>query len=177
MNSQKNIHWLAGWAAGAALLALTTGCQPKTEPQHANGELFDDDVAEHALQEFANRQAANSTRMDSTFREYHFDGGRLNTLGEERVDQLLYRREQSSPLVIYMDMSETSDDYTKRQQTVTAFLKDRGLNEAQFQFKHGANPNWNSPVASMFPASSASPAQGPAAAPAAAAPSGAAAAH
>ena len=49
-------------------------------------------------------------------------------------------------LVIYVDLLKDDENTAKRRDTVTAYLKDRGLADNQIVLKSGPNPDVNSPV-------------------------------
>jgi hypothetical protein len=159
MNASNKIQWMVRLTAGVAVMALTTGCHHE-QAGIVHGEQFQNEHAERALYEFNDRQAANAARLDGTLRDYHFDAARLNSLGESRLDLMLYRREGTGALVVYLDLPADDANTSKRQSVVLAYVKDRGLNDDQIEFKSGPNPNWNSPVAPLLAAQAAGGASG-----------------
>jgi hypothetical protein len=159
MNASNKIQWMIRLTAGVAVMALTTGCH-HDQAGIVHGEQFQNEHAERALYEFNDRQAANAARLDGTLRDYHFDAARLNSLGEDRLDLMLYRRESTGALVVYLDLLADDTNTAKRQSVVLAYLKDRGLSDDQIEFKSGPNPNWNSPVAPLLAAQAAGAAAG-----------------
>jgi hypothetical protein len=172
MNTGKKLPWLLGIAAGAAILAFATGCETPPHDAVIHGEDFVPDDASRSAREFVNMEAANSARADATLRLYHFDNGILNSLGEDRLDMILRNGDANNPLVIYLDLPPEDADNTRRQEAVSAYLKDRGLTDQQIQFKAGPNPNVNSFAAPLLAGQAAGPSgpSGASAAPASAAP-------
>ena len=147
MKTGNKMQWLVGMTAGAAMIALAAGCQPdKGIDPNAHGEDFIPPDAERALNEFSVRQAGNAARADATLRAYHFNDRDLNSLGEERLDSMLYRRENGAALVVYIDLPDNDPKTAGRRETVIAFLKDSRLTEDQIELKSGPNPNSNSPA-------------------------------
>jgi hypothetical protein len=154
MNASNKIQWMVRLTAGVAVMALTTGCHHE-QAGIVHGEQFQNEHAERALYEFNDRQAANAARLDGTLRDYHFDAARLNSLGESRLELMLYRRESTGALVVYLDLLADDTNTPKRQSVVLAYLKDRGFSDDQIEFRSGPNPNWNSPVAPLLAAQAA----------------------
>jgi hypothetical protein len=155
MKSGNKMRWVLGFATGAAILALAAGCQSDKPDLTNHGEQFPSTEAERSVFEFGARQAANAARSDGTLRAYHFNDRDLNSLGEERLDAMLYHRESGGPLVVYIDLPENDVKTAGRKETVIAFLKDRRLTEDQIELKNGPNPDSNSPVAPILAAQAA----------------------
>jgi hypothetical protein len=155
MKTGKKMQLTLGFAVGAALLAMAAGCQTQPSDVIIHGEAFVPAESERSVMEFSVRQAANGARSDATLRAYHFNDTDLNSLGEDRLDSMLYWRESSAPLVVYIDLPEKDPKTTGRRETVIAFLKDRRLATDQIVLKSGPNPDSNSPVAPILAAQAA----------------------
>lgn len=149
MTITRRMNWVAGWIAGAAVLALAGGCQDSGTP--ANNDAFPSARQAHReVYQFADQQAANGARQDATLRDYHFDGGKLNSLGEERLDLMLSNGDDCSPLVVYLDLPDQDSSTAARQDAVTAYLKQRGLRDDQIKLESGPNPASTTPAAPLL---------------------------
>ncbi|HZL35712.1 MAG TPA: hypothetical protein VFC78_10420 [Tepidisphaeraceae bacterium] len=149
MKNSKKLHWLIELGAAAAVIALAAGCQnPKSDA--ARGDDFPAPDMPRSVNAFAMQQAANGARADATLRDYHFDGGKLNSLGEERLDLMVHNGDDCSPLVVYLDVPADEANTESRRQAVTDFLRHSGLSDEQIKLEDGPNPNSTSPVAPLL---------------------------
>lgn len=148
MQHHDKYRWILGIAAALALVAATSGCHP----DYQHGEAFADADATRHIERFGQVEVAHASRQDATLRAYHFDGAMLNTLGQERLDQMVIDGDVASTLVLYMDVPEDAE-LAGRQQAVSAYLKDRGLKDEQIRIENGPNPKSVTPVAPTLPSS------------------------
>jgi hypothetical protein len=155
MNQKDNYRWILGVAAGLSLLALAAGCH-SNDYQH--GESYPTGDQGRAVYRIADVQSARGARQDSTLHDCHFEGAQLNTLGQERLDQMLADGDVYSILVVYLDVPEQSA-LAPRQQAVSIYLKDRGLKDDQIRLENGPNPNSTTAVVPTMPPEPAQNAQ------------------
>jgi hypothetical protein len=94
--------------------------------------------------QFLDAQAAAGARVDGTLSRYHFDGGRLNSLGEDKLSRMLKDDRAADPMRVYLNLDERDGATSARRTAVLAFLKDAGLAEGQVEIVYGQNPeNWS----------------------------------
>ena len=131
-------------------VALLTGCAKDGAKKHVNnGEDFPAAGQPRSIDRIANAQIAAGARADATLYGHHFDQGELNSLGKQKLRNLLRDDDACEPLVLYFDTPgvKADDDLGKsRRETVKAFLVDEGLLESQVQFKQGHNPATGGPA-------------------------------
>jgi hypothetical protein len=138
----------ASWAlkiAGAVLAGLGlssfAGCQMDSSSMT---DFFPPEDAPRATQQFQTVQAASGARNDATLQPLHFDGERLNSLGEAKLDLLLKDDDTVEPVVLYMNVADKDSNFSARKDAVTRYLDDRGLPKEQVKFETGPNPNTHS---------------------------------
>ena len=68
-----------------AVVLWAAGCRTDNQA----GYEFFPDQGERSVQQFARVQAENAAREDASLREDHFDGGKLNSLGEAQLALML----------------------------------------------------------------------------------------
>ena len=132
-----------------ALLALAAGGCASDEHNAAGkvrGDEFPPEGTVRALHRIAEVQSAAGARADATLRPFHFDAGRLNSLGEEKLDLMLKDDDLAEPVVVYLDLPESDDRRPAREQAVMAYLGERGLGDDQVRLKPGTNPDYMSPA-------------------------------
>jgi hypothetical protein len=134
-----------------AALALTAGCAAEKDAggdRAADAFLRPGDVSH--VTRLADAQIAAGARTDATLRPYHFyDDGRLNSLGQEKLDLMAGDDGQSEggTLVVYLDDSAAGDGAAAeklaeaRREAVTEYLSIQGLDGASFRLETGHNPN------------------------------------
>jgi hypothetical protein len=94
--------------------------------------------------QFLDAQAAAGARSDGTLSRYHFDGGRLNSLGEDKLSRMLKDDRAADPMRVYLNLEERDAATGARRTAVLAFLKDAGLADGQVEIVYGQNPeNWS----------------------------------
>jgi hypothetical protein len=130
---------LVGVACVGAVL-FNVGCQTDNSSVQ---DFFPQDQ-NRASQQFVTAQAASGARADGTLNALHFDGQRLNSLGEAKLDLMLKDDDTAEPVVVYLDLSKDDADLKVRRDAVSNYLVDRGMTTDQLEFKMGANPNGNS---------------------------------
>jgi hypothetical protein len=99
---------------------------------------------ERKVQHVANIQAASGARADPTLQPFHFDGGKLNSLGEAKLDLMLKDDDAIQPLVVYMNVPDKDATYAARCDAVLRYLHDRGATADQVKLEVGPNPNVHS---------------------------------
>jgi hypothetical protein len=111
--------------------------------------FFTEDTADpRKPNQFNEVQAASGARNDSMLHWQHFDGPRLNSLGEQKLTLMLADDDAPQPLVVYIDVDGNQQTIAApRQESVTLFLKDRGLRDEQIRVVFGDNPAARSPAA------------------------------
>ena len=125
----------------AALAAV--GCAEHTQPDPE----FPADNAIRSPRRFAEVQRANGARNDGNLYEVHFTDDAVNSLGRAKLESMISDDETVRPVTIHMialkDMSVT----VRRMESVTAYLKDAGLTDAQIKFETGLKPGNYHPAA------------------------------
>lgn len=150
-NSNKTKRTAAVATLAAALLPLALLAAGCAHDEHnaagkVRGDEFPPEGTVRAPQRFAEVQSASGARADATLRPFHFDGGRLNSLGEEKLDLMLKDDDRAEPLVVYLDLAESDAQRAAREQAVTAYLTEQGLSDADVRLKAGTNPDYMSPA-------------------------------
>lgn len=125
-------------------LSVLGGC--KSADPHADANGFSPEDGSRAYRRFATAQAAAGARHDGTFYPYHFDGTRLNSLGESKLSLMLKNNDHAWPVVIYMNVPEDAQ-MKPRQDAVLAYLTDSGVLDHQIRFEVGLNPDASSSAA------------------------------
>jgi hypothetical protein len=126
---------------GIALLTLAS-CQNKEHALDPQLEgFFPGDAGEvRKPNQFADVQAAAGARNDAMLSRQHFDGPRLNSLGEEKLSYMLQDDDAPAPMTVYLNLSEKDAVSKARQASVLTFLKDKGLADNQVSVLYGDNP-------------------------------------
>src|SRR5687768_8040393 len=135
--------------ATVAALLLATGCnysERDLDPT-LKGFFADDAVGTPRATQFADAQAASGARADGTLFDTHFDGPRLNSLGEHKLSLMLADDDGVDPMVIFVDGDEKDARSQPRRSAVIDFLKARDLREDQLMIVFGDNPAARSPAA------------------------------
>lgn len=143
----QKLKWIGVFAA-AALVVLTAGCH-HDDSQNSTVLLHGENIPEHDASlawDIRGAQAAAGARQDATLYAVHFDEGGLNSLGQQKLDMMLADEQPAEPLVVYLDLS-ADETVGKDRASVIAFLKDRGLQDAQIALKDGPNPHTASSAA------------------------------
>jgi hypothetical protein len=127
--------------AGLALILLA-GCESARENmrKQAENDAFLPEDNTRAYRRFALAQEAVGARHDGMLYSYHFDGDQLNSLGEHKLTAMLGANDRAFPVVVYLNCTEESLT-DKRKQAVATYFLDCGLQDQQFRFEVGHNPN------------------------------------
>ena len=135
---------ITGLAMAAGVLAVG-GCDKNKEKAPPESFFQSEDITRKP-QRFADLHAAAGARADGTLRNYHFDCGKLNSLGEHKLDLMLMDDEACVPMIVHLDMPD-NDEAKARKASIVAYLKDQGLADDQVKFEGGPNPKVTSPAA------------------------------
>jgi hypothetical protein len=133
--------------ATAALLFLG-GChdvQSQMERDKA-GDAFSPEGDTRDYRRAMIAQEAAGARKDGMWYAYHFDGDRLNSLGQSKLSLMMRANDQAFPIVVYMNVP--NDPHLQaRQDAVQTYMTDAGLRREQLAFETGPNPNVTSSAA------------------------------
>jgi hypothetical protein len=143
----RTIYWLF---AGVAL-TVAGGCSSQSCPQNSgymHGENYVPDGTYRDEEKFIDITVANGARADGTLRQVHFTGETLNSLGEKKLDNMLEADTGSATaLTVYIDIPRSDPAFDKRQETVGAYLKSKGLKDSQIVLLDGPNLKYSAPAA------------------------------
>ena len=152
--------FLAAAALAAVVLFMAGGCQQLNPPKNqdaAEDFLSPDEPSE--LDRINELQVARGNAADATLRAYHFHRGALNSLGRQKLDQMMAAEESDAAdaggddggeMVVYLDVAGTQGKAETeaakrlaeaRQDAVTDYLLSRGLTEDSFRLEMGSNPD------------------------------------
>ncbi|MCS7034997.1 MAG: hypothetical protein NZ561_13545 [Phycisphaerae bacterium] len=130
-----------------ATVALAAGCECyKT----VGGEdCFFPDEDRYTIHKLGAQQAASAARADATLYPAHFHGGKLNSLGEQKLKLMLGDDDETRPLPVYLD---TGDDehLEARREAVLVYLAGHGLSPEMIRLEAGPNPNVGTPTAPLM---------------------------
>src|SRR4051812_38489939 len=137
------------WSIIIFTLLVLASCQNKEQSLDPTlTGFFPEDTGEvRKPTQFAEAMAASGARADGTLSKYHFDGGALNSLGEEKLALMLKDGAAPSPLTVYLNLEQKAPTAQQREAAVITFLKDKGLDEKQIAFVYGYNPGAWAPAA------------------------------
>jgi hypothetical protein len=132
--------------AGGAVVGLAHGC--RSNPDNAiHGEMFPGDNEVRPVDRMVEVQAAAAARTDSTLNAYHFDrGAALNSLGRAKLDMMLRDDDETLPLVVYLDVRSPGGASDAHRDSVRHYLADRGVADAQLEFRTGPNLDHTRPA-------------------------------
>jgi hypothetical protein len=137
-------------AAAAALLALA-GCQSEQLDPTLKG-FFPEDVGDVRKPDaWMDAQAASGARSDAMLCKSHFDGPRLNSLGEAKLSLMLKDDDACEPMTVYLNVPDKDDLANARKSAVVTYLKDTGLADSQISIVYGDNPATHNPAAKFLP--------------------------
>jgi hypothetical protein len=118
----------------AAVFALA-GCTP--DDQKCGPTFFPDDEAK-AVQNLTDAQASNAAIADPTLYACHFDGTKLNTLGQAKLDLLMNGLDNNQPMKVYIDVAES--DGGAAEESVVKYLHRHGVAADRITIATGPNP-------------------------------------
>jgi hypothetical protein len=136
------------WIVAATALLLLGGCQDAKDnmAKQRESDQFSPDDDSRAYRKFAAAQEGVGARSDGMLYAYHFDGDHLNSLGAQKLSLMLKDNDRAFPVVVYMNVSD--DDHLKaREDAVTLYMTDSGLQNDQVKFALGLNPHATSSAA------------------------------
>lgn len=119
----------------AMVLVLAGGCAEHTKPDAA----FDDEATIRPYRRMAEVQRSAGARADGNLHPAHFTDDAVNSLGRAKLDAMLANEETVRPLTIHLAPMADRSALMRRIESVTAYLKDNGLNDAQLHFVTGLN--------------------------------------
>lgn len=149
-NKRKVMLATAIMAVSAVIVVATPGC---THPQSETGGYADPffpreyaRIAEVAVYP----QAASGARSDPTLYDIHFFGGRLNSLGEDKLTLMLDDDNNERPTLVYIDAGGSDDDFAARQESIRGYLAGKGLSPEVVSFERGRNPHSRTAAAPLL---------------------------
>jgi hypothetical protein len=130
------------WSVISFVLLVVASCQHRQEglDPTLEGFLAEDSGEVRKPAQFVDAQAASGARADATLSKQHFDGGRLNSLGEDKLSRMMKDDDATEPMRVYLNVNERDPASRPRREAVIAFLKDGGLTDAQIEIAYGPNP-------------------------------------
>jgi hypothetical protein len=143
MKERTNMKWAV---LTFALLSLAS-CQEKSLDPTLEGYFPEDSGEIRKPVQFADAMAASGARADAMLYAHHFDGAKLNSLGEQKLSLMLKDDDSPTPMTVYLNLKEKDAVSKQRQASVVTFLKDQGLADAQIEVIYGDNPASRSPAA------------------------------
>ncbi|MGB7156618.1 MAG: hypothetical protein WBD40_01050 [Tepidisphaeraceae bacterium] len=124
-------------------LLVACGCAEHTQPDME----FPAEGAVRAPVRFADVQRSNGARGDGNLFAAHFTDDAVNSLGRAKLDVMIRDDETVRPVTIHMAPTKDMPVTIRRMESVTAYLKDAGLSDAQIQFETGLNEDSFHPAA------------------------------
>jgi hypothetical protein len=106
---------------------------------------FFPDKQERKSHQISEAQATAGARKDATLQDYHFDGAKLNSLGEAKLD-LMIPDEQDDDMTVYVNVP-ANDITSNRKNAVSEYLKYRGVDASHVKLVDGINPDTITPAA------------------------------
>ena len=125
---------IAGFAAAATMVLV--GCNAD---KSSMTDFFPADE-NRAINNIMTAQAAAGARADATLQPMHFDGAKLNSLGEAKLDLMLKDDDSTESVVVYMNLDKEDEDLKSRRDAVVSYLEDRGILSDGIKFESGPNP-------------------------------------
>lgn len=136
------------------LLALAVCCLPivgcKDNKEVRQGEVFPAEDEIRAVDSFAAAQAASGAREDATLYRHHFDGGRLNSLGQSKLHLMTTGRPSDEAVIVYLDLSPKDPRLAERRRAVEIYFKDAGIAADRLTINDGPNPENVHPASSSL---------------------------
>ncbi len=126
-------------ALGATFLIIGCESKPKTdEPAYRESTLRDPAVPTATEVAFA-RMAASGARDDAMLFSQHFDDGKLNSLGRDKIDRILSVLPKGATARLYINLPE--GDTTDALMIATEdYLADAGIAPEKIFVGQGTNP-------------------------------------
>jgi hypothetical protein len=144
-------------AAAAVVAAFAAGgcchkkcCDPKGDSEVGYQDPFFPREYARVHEAATYPQAASAARADATLYDHHFHGGRLNSLGEDKLALMFDDDDQTSATVIYLDMTVEGGEFSARQEAVRSFASSEGVDADSIRFERGAKPGNRSLAAPLL---------------------------
>jgi hypothetical protein len=145
-NTKRILRLALLGAAGGAAAGLAAGCRG-SQDQAIHGEMFPADEQVRPVDRMVEVQSAAAARADATLYTCHFDhGSALNSLGRAKLDLMLRDDDETIPMVIYLDVRSPGGTQDAHRESVRHYLADRGVADAQLEFRTGPNLEYTSPA-------------------------------
>jgi hypothetical protein len=128
-------------------LLLTGGCR-----KHEQGiGDFRPEQERRSVHHFMHTQASIGARNDATLQAHHFNGDRLNSLGQEKL-MLMTEPAETGTLIVYLNLPEDAEQTAARRTAVAEFLQQRGMSDNEASVEIGRNPAVSSQAARQLDA-------------------------
>jgi len=127
--------------AGILFAGMVVGCQTD---KSSMTDFFPQEE-EQRVQNVRDAQAASGARADATLQPHHFDGDKLNSLGQEKLAKIV-PDELEDDTVVYLNLPETAEKTAARRDDVMAYLKSLGVSEEHAKINLGTNPELTHPA-------------------------------
>ena len=116
-------------------LAVVNGCAEHTKPDPQFAHVGT--VRPH--QRMMDVQRSAGARADGNLYAAHFTDDAVNSLGRAKLQAMLGNDETVRPVTVHMAPTADRDALMRRIESVTAYLRDNGLTDAQMHFVSGLN--------------------------------------
>src|SRR5690349_5470096 len=103
------------WAVISFALLTLASCQNQNLDPTLEGFFPEDTGETRKTTQFADVMAASGARADATLYKHHFDGAKLNSLGEQKLSLMLKDDDSPAPMTVYLDLTE-KDAISKQRQ-------------------------------------------------------------
>jgi hypothetical protein len=132
-----------------AVIAFAAGCECyKTQGPDGDRCFFPEDQ-KYVIHRHGAQQAASAARADATLYPVHFHGGKLNSLGEQKLKLMLGDDNETRPMAVYLDTGD-DQDLEARREAVLVYLGQFGVAAEQVKLEAGPNPTGGTPVAPLL---------------------------
>jgi len=126
--------------AGILFAGMVVGCQTD---KSSMTDFFPQEE-EQRVGNVRDAQAASGARADATLQPHHFDGDKLNSLGQDKLDRMLADDDTAQPMVVYLNLAEKDEQTSARRESIMRYLQDRGASADQIKLEMGPNPHAHS---------------------------------
>jgi hypothetical protein len=126
----------------AAAIALGAGCANDT----GYSDNFFKNSDHEQVRAVLDQQVVNGAKEDATLYAAHFDGNKLNSLGQRKLE-MMADGPVDRDIVVYLDLRTDDAATAARRDAVTAYLVGGGFEASHVKIEAGANPNVTSPAA------------------------------
>jgi hypothetical protein len=126
----------------AAAIALGAGCANDT----GYSDNFFKNNDHEQVRAVLDRQEINGAKEDATIYAAHFEGSKLNSLGQRKLE-MIADGPVDRDIVVYLDLRADDAATAARRDAVTAYLVGGGFDASHVKIEAGSNPNVTSPAA------------------------------